>query len=87
MTAVTVVRQPEDRRKILSFQLEMFENWGDCARRQYHWCGGIRLFGARSWIIHPFRAKCINKSGTIWKKYAKYTKNFVAPATKWGNKG
>ena len=35
MTAVTVVQQPEDRRKILNFQLEMFDNWGDCARRQY----------------------------------------------------
>ena len=35
MTAVTVVRQPEDRRKILNFQLEMFDNWGECARRQY----------------------------------------------------
>lgn len=28
MTAVTVVRQPEDKRKILNFQLEMFDNWG-----------------------------------------------------------
>jgi len=44
MTAVTVVRQPEDKRKILNFQLEMFDNWGGMCPKAIAFGREIRLF-------------------------------------------